>query len=89
MAVVLGIKDQFPFKADRNRGELAAPLDSQGQALAWGTDSSQRAVECALKWRKKFLPILSPARPNLRAHRLSDLRAKTSWFYTLMTGALQ
>jgi hypothetical protein len=89
MAIVRGIKDQFPFKADRNRGELAAPLDSQGQALARGTDSSQRGVECALEWRKKFLPILGPARANLRAHRLSDLRAKTTSFYTLMTGALQ
>jgi len=89
MAIVRGIKDQFPFKAERNRGELAAPLDSQGQALARGTDSSQRNVECALQWRKKFLPILSAARPNLRAHRLSDLRAKTTLFYTFMTGALQ
>ena len=47
MAIVRGIKDQFPFKADRNR-ELAPPLDSQGQALARWTDSSQRGVECAL-----------------------------------------
>ena len=89
MAIVRGIKDRFPFKADRNRGKLAAPLGSQGQALAQGTDSSQRGVGCALKWRKIFLPILSPARPNLRAHRLSDLRAKTPWFCTLKTGALQ
>jgi len=78
VAIVRGIKDQFPLKADRNRGELAVPLDSQGQALARGTDSSQRGVECALEWRKKFLPILSPARPSLRAHPLSDLRAKTT-----------
>ncbi len=43
MAIVWGIKDQFPFKTDRNRGERAAPLDSQGQLLARGTAAPSKA----------------------------------------------
>jgi hypothetical protein len=35
------------------------------------------------------LPILRPARPSLRAQRLPDLRAKTTWVYALMAGVLQ